>query len=72
MSGDFEVSGFPSAWGKLRFLKYLYAMGLHMPLLTELKNLLAGATTNMSHLRRFGPVPAICFQLAAGMEAPAG
>ena len=28
-------------------------MGLHMPLLTELKNLLAGATTNMSHLRRF-------------------
>ncbi len=53
MSWDFEVSGFPSAWGKLRFQKYLYAMGMHMPLLTELENLLAGASTNMSHLRRF-------------------
>ena len=53
MSGDFEVSSFPSGGGKLRLLKYLYAMGMHMPLLTELKNLLAGGTTKMSHLRRF-------------------
>ena len=34
-------------------LEYLFVMGMHMPLLTELKNLLAGGTTKMSHLQRF-------------------
>ena len=50
---DFEVIGFASGGSKLRLLEYLFVMGMHMPLLTELKNLLAGVTTNMSHLRRF-------------------
>ncbi len=44
---DFEVSSFPGGRRKLPLLKYLYAMGMHMPHLTELKNLLAGTTTRM-------------------------
>ena len=42
MSGDFEGSRFPNGGRKLRHQKYLDAMGMHMPLLTELKNLFSG------------------------------